>query len=388
MTRTFTEILAELPRFRKAAEEIREILLANLVMISEIPAPTFGEEERIQLIQQRFSECGLQNCSTDEKGNGVGVIPGERDNNILLVAHADTVFPEGVDHTVTLQSNTATGPGLGDNSLACAVLVTLPTLLDYLGIRLNASLILMAAARSLGRGNLEGLRFFLANNPDPLRAGLCIEGVPLGRLNFSSIGMLRGEITVSVPEEYDWTRFGATNAIVTLNEMINRLNEIRMPRRPRTSIVIGSIEGGKGFDTIATQAVLRLEIRSESAPIVREVRENLEDIASEVSSRTGARVKVEVVARRRPGGIPFSHPMARCARRIMRALDVTPRIFPSTSELSAFIARRIPALTVGISRGEHLNEVNETVEIEPMFVGLAQLIGLLLAVDGGFCDED
>lgn len=388
MAKRCTDILARLPDIRKETRKLRDIILANLAMIAEIPAPTFGEEHRVRFLQQRFSECGLQNCSTDEGGNALAAIPGEMDNNILAVAHADTPFPDTVDHTMTLRAKTAIGPGVADNSLGLAVLVSLPTVLDHLGIDLKASLFLMGASRSLGRGNLEGLTFFLENNRMPIRAGVCLEGVGLGRLSFASIGMLRGEIRVSVPEEYDWTRFGVTSAILVLNDVINRINEIRLPKRPRSSIVLGSVEGGKSYDTIATQALLRFEIRSESGDMVRQIRRQMGDIATEVSSNTGAKVVVEVFARRQPGGIAFGHPLAGQTRRILRALRIPPRIPPSMSELSAFIDRQIPAITLGVTTGKNIGEPNETVDIEPISAGITQVIGVLLAVDGGYCDED
>ena len=387
MARKFKEIIEMLPRIRKGAMEIREILLANLAMIAEIPAPTFGEERRMGLLVQRFSECGLQNCSIDEVGNGVGLVPGEKDNNILVVAHADTVFTAGVDHTMNLQADFATGVGLADNSLGLAAVATLPTVLEHLGLELESTLVLMGACRSLGRGDLEGLKFFLNNRAMPLRAGVCVEGCQLGRLSFSSIGMLRGEISVTVPEEYDWTRFGATGAIVTLNEVITQMSRIRLPRRPRTEIVMGSVEGGKSFDTVATQAVLRFEIRSESAVIVGEVSQQINDIVAETAAKTGAQVTLARIARRRPGGISFGHPLARRVRSILRAFDLNARSSPSVSELSAFVERNIPAVTVGITRGEQLNEVGEVIGIKRIATGIAQLVGILLAIDGGFCDE-
>ena len=73
---------------------------------------------------------------------------------------------------------------------------------------------------------------------------------------------------------------------------------------------------------------------------------------------------------------------------IIGGLQIEPRLAPSTSELSAFISRNIPAVTIGISTIENLNKLNETVHIAPIPTGIAQLIGLLLAVDGGFCDVD
>ncbi len=280
------------------------------------------------------------------------------------------------------------GPGVADNSLGIAILASLPTLLERMDLRFASNIILMGASRSLGRGNLEGLRFFLRNNALPIRAGICIGGVQLGRLSFASVGMVRGEISCNVLEEFDWTRFGATSAILVLNEVINRIQEIPIQKRPLTTIVIGSIEGGSTFNTIATSAIMKFEIRSESAGTVNKLRLRLEDIVAEVSTTTGAEVLLDAFARRRQGGIKFSHPLARHARNIIKGIGVQPRVSPNISELTALITRRIPAITIGLTTGENLNEPNEFVRIDPIFKGLAQLVGILQAIDGGYCDED
>jgi len=386
MKASFENILQALPHYREAVHQLREVLLANLIMIGEIPAPTFAEKARVKFLQQRFSECGLENASTDEADNGVGILPGtDGKNSILVVAHTDTVHDDSVDHTLTVQADSVTGPGVADNSLSLAVLATLPDLLNHLQIRLSSNLILLGSSRSLGRGDLEGLRFFLANNNLPITAAVCLEGVQLGRLSFASLGMLRGEINCVVPEEYDWTRFGASGAIVTLNEVINRLMDIPLPRRPRTSLVMGQIRGGTSFNTIAHKAVLRFEIRSESPDMVRQLRVQIQDILAEISSQTGSQVDLDILATRKTGGMKFNHPLARCSRAILEQLEVTPRISPSTSELSALIDRMIPAITLGLTTGSHLNEPGEVVQIEPVLTGLAQLIGILAAIDGGHC---
>jgi tripeptide aminopeptidase len=387
-TENVEQILESLPEIRDATQAAREIILANLLMIGEIPAPTFGETRRARFMQNRFTESGLHNSSSDGRGNALGILPGsQEDRNILLVAHMDTIFPPSVDHAFSVQADQIRGPGVGDNALGLAAVLTLPVLLELLDLRLRSNLILMGSARSLGRGNLEGLHFFLSKTPIPIQAGLCIEGIGLGRLSYQTIGMLRGEIVCSVPEEYDWTRFGASGAIVTLNEVINGILEIPLPKRPRTTIVLGSVEGGQSFNVIATKAILRFEIRSESHSLSSEIYQQIQDIVADVSTHSGSNVAVEIFARRRPGGIPFAHPLARHARTIMKELNIESYKSPSTSELAAFIERGIPAITIGITHGEHQNQLDETIVIEPIFTGLAQLIGILLCIDRGHCDE-
>lgn len=388
MDSSFNAILGSLPGIENKTKKLKEILLANLAMIGEIPAPTFEEEERIEFLINRFKESDIQRHSVDQVGNGVGIIEGENtDNNILVVAHADTVFDESVDHTIQIQPQKAMGPGVADNSLGLAVLATLPVFLEQLDINLNHNLILMATTRSLGRGNLEGLRFFLSNFDEPIKAGIGLEGVELGRLSHTSIGMRRGEIICRIPEQYDWSRFGDASAILTINDVINSINEIQLPKRPRTSIILGSIEGGSSFTT-ARKAVLRFEIRSESSEMVEDIHQQIEEIINKISSHSGESIELDIFAQRHPGGVPFSHPIVQKTRRIMNQLSIEPRPGPSTSELSAFIDRDIPAITLGISHGSDVREKGEAIDINPIYKGIAQVIGTLQTVDGGYCEED
>jgi acetylornithine deacetylase/succinyl-diaminopimelate desuccinylase-like protein len=388
MKQELSELIDELPSIEHQVRAMRDTLLSNLVMIGEMPAPTFREENRMRYLLRRFNEHQMLNCSTDEVGNGLGIIPGTTGNrNILIVAHMDTVFDESVDHTISIQPQRVTGPGVGDNSLGVAVLATFPAILGELGIELSSNLILMGSSRSLGHGNIEGLRFFLKNTDMQIHNGVCLEGVKLGRLSHTSIGMARCEVSYRLPEEYDWTRFGAVGSIVTINELINRILEIPIPKRPKTNIVLGSINGGRSFNSIATESQLRFEIRSESGDMVEQLRQRIEDIATEVSSHNGSEVAINILAQRRPGGISFSHPLAANARTLMSSLGINPRVTPSTSELSAFIDEHIPALTLGLTDGENLNKPEESIELEEIYTGLTQFLGILLAIDRGLCDE-
>lgn len=382
-------IIEALPGWQSALVDMREVALANLVMLGEIPAPTFGEAARVQFLSDRFSECGLASVSIDEAGNGLAVLPGsEGDRTIALVAHTDTVHEDTIDHSMSVDTNHVTGPGVGDNSLGAAALASLPTLLEHLGIQFKSNLVLIGAVRSLGRGDLEGLRFFLSNKEIPVHYGVCVEGMQLGRLSFNSIGMMRGEIRCQVPANYDWTGFGATGAITILNETINQINAIPLPKKPSSAIILGSIEGGSSYNTLATEASLCFEARSESGEVVDQIHELMHDIVTEMQYRSHAGVAFEVLARRKPGGIGFRHPLVRNVRAIMQALGIKPHVTPSLSELSAFIDNGIPAATIGLTKGERHNQENESIEIEPLFKGLAQLIGVLAAIDGGYCDHD
>lgn len=105
----------------------------------------------------------------------------------------------------------------------------------------------------------------------------------------------------------------------------------------------------------------------------------------EVSSKTGDHVELNIISRRSPGGIPFDAPLTKCAREVMKQLDIEPRLSPSISELAALIEKKIPALTLGITTGQ-LSKLDDTIQIDPIYKGLAQIIGTILAIDGGNCE--
>jgi tripeptide aminopeptidase len=384
-------------RLPAAMENFREMLLANLVMIGEIPAPTFGESQRIEFLKQRFDECGLFSCSTDEVGNGVGILPGVGGPprpSILVWAHADTPFSENINHSLCIQPDRVIGPGVADNSLGLAVLATLPTLLERLEIRLQSDLVLMGASRTLGRGNLEGLRFFLANNKLPLTAAVSVEGVYFGRLNYASLASLDGEIVCRVQKQ-DVPNNHSQGAIIILSGVIDRLRTMSVPSdeevmtmaAPETTLILGSVEGGTSFKQPAREALLRFQVLSESDEALARVERRIRNIVEQVSSEMGATISFEVIARTNFGGLDREHPVVLQTRRIIAALGTQPLTERYSSSVSSFVEQGIPAVTVGITTGQNLNEPDEEVAIEPMLKGVAQLVGTLLAIDGGCCDR-
>jgi len=382
------EILERLPEYRAQLEKVRDVFLANLVMTGEIPSPTFAEQERARFMANRLSDLGLAETSLDEKWNAAGVIPGRSGKrNIMAVAHLDTIFPQEMDHNVTVESDRLIAPGIADNALGIATLISLPAILDALDLQLESDIILLGSARSIGHGDLEGMRFFLENNSKSIHSGICVEGVPLGRLNLSSLGMLQCSINCRLPDKYDWTQFGASGAVEILNKIVNRILSIPLPQQPRTNIVMERLDIGRAFHRVANRGVLQFEIRSESLGMTSELEDEIVHIVAEERYKTRADISFEVVARRNPGGISFKHNLAQNVRAIMETLSIEPRIAPSTSELSGFIDAGIPAVTIGISSGVNLREQDEAILLEPIFTGIAQLVGILQAIDRGCCEE-
>lgn len=371
---------------RDKLKNLREILFANVVMAGEIPAPT-GHERRItRFLSDRFTECGLDNISLDQAGNVAGVITGKTGRrNLLVAAHVDKIWAETADHTVSVGVGRMSGRGLADNSLGAAVLATLPLILAELEIELDSNLILLGTTRSFGRGNLRGMRFFLENSESEIHSALCLEGIDLGRLSFSSLGMARGEITVEQSGSSGETGDGVEQAEVVevLSEAVQAMLEINQREGQSTRVLIGSIEAGSGHSVPPRSGVIRFEIRSLDAGRVARVEKEIAALVESLSGRAGISSRIEMIAHRQPGDLGAKHPLVREARETLEALGIDSRVEPSVSELAPLLEKRIPSLTLGVTRGENRHSPQESIYLDPIFDGLAQLVSVLQFMDAG-----
>jgi hypothetical protein len=95
---------------------------------------------------------------------------------------------------------------------------------------------------------------------------------------------------------------------------------------------------------------------------------------------------LERVSNQRAASLRYNHPLVKAVVGIMKTLGLEPFSEPSESELSIFLSRQIPAVTLGITHGEGYQQTDATMQIEPMFKGIAQIIGTIMAMDAGVCD--
>ena len=398
----------DLARLPEDLAPLREELLSNTVMLSQIPAPSGGEEERVRYMLDRFVSAGLSEASPDMFGNAVATLPGRTgERKLMVVAHVDTTAAATVDHNVTVSSDCLTGPGISDNSLGAAVVSMLPTCLDHLGIRLDSDLRIVGSVNSLDRANHDGLRLHLDNmaspglshggggplveadatdanlSPERIEAGICVEGISQGRLNYFSIGTIRGDISCDVQPTGYSRSYGSESAVVVLNQIINRLLSIEVPQRPFTKISINRVRAGRYYDVEPDHAELSFEVNSHSDAMIERIEREIADVVAENSARHAVNSHLDVFFRRRAGGLSYSHPLVRGAHEVMLALGIEADQGHSPSELNEFISRGIPAMTIGITRGEKHRSKPDHVLIEPILRGVAQLIGVLLMADRG-----
>ena len=381
-------IIDQLPEIATRIQSIRDIILANIVLLGQIPAPTFGEKNRALAFLERLIEFQVDECSFDQYGNPLGIMKGTSTSKppIFVNAHLDTVFNKDIVYNFMVKENFIQGPGLCDNSFGVGVLASIPAILKELNITLESDLVLAGTIHSLGKGNYQGTRHLLKTWPTPIRGAVCIESIELGLLNFFSNGMVRCDIKCSAIKEAP--EKNRHNAILILNEVINNIMEICLPVRPSSKINIGTISGGEDYSISAVTARLGIELSSNSNKIVKSMLNNIKSIIEDIGHKYVVDIKLNIISNLKPCRLNYDHPLVKTSVSILNKLDLEPIIEPKESNISIFLANNIPAINVGLTYGKNCYQGNARLQIEPMYKGIAQLIGIIMAIDKGVCDEE
>jgi acetylornithine deacetylase/succinyl-diaminopimelate desuccinylase-like protein len=304
--------------------------------------------ERAKFIHGLFLQEGLEDVQMDAVGNVLARLesgtgdPQAATHPLVVSAHLDTVFPSGTDLAIHIEEGRLHGPGIGDNSLAVAGLCGLLWMLRERRLELPFDLWLAANVCEEGLGDLRGMKAITERFGAAPRAYIVLEGMALGHIYHRGLGVRRHRISIQAEGGHSWIDAGRPSAIHELTRLATRITRLEVPQAPRTTLNIGVIGGGTSVNTIAAEASLELDLRSESP-------EALEALAQEVEktcqpfNREGVEVTVEVIGRRPAGEIPADHPLVLLAAASLRAQGLEPKLSIGSTDANFPLSQGLPA---------------------------------------------
>ena len=153
------------------------------------------------------------------------------------------------------------------------------------------------------------------------------------------------------------------------------------PQTPRTTFNIGLIEGGHSVNSLATDAGLYLDLRSQDPAALADLEQQVMAIVERCRAEEGDRVRfsTKVVGDRPAGLIDQDHPLVQGAGAALRAVSIEPTYDSGSTDANLLLAEGVPAVTIGITRGGNAHRPDEYIEIAPLAAGMRQLVLLTLA---------
>lgn len=346
------------------------------VEIQQVPAPTFEEGERAEFVRAKFSEAGLSDVEIDATGNVYGRWRGGDAAPLVVSAHLDTVFPREIDLSAKRDAKRVFAPGIGDNSMGVAALLGLAWTLRARGFRPRGDIWFAANTCEEGLGDLRGMKAVVDRFGANVTGYLVLEGAALGHVYHRGVGVHRYKIVAKAAGGHAWSDYGQPSAIHELAALTSRIAALELPKSPRTTLNVGKIIGGTSINTIAGEASLELDMRSESPAALTGLVAAV-DALIEAANRPEVRIEAKTIGARPAGEISASHPFVKLAVECTRAQGLDMSLVSGSTDANVPLSRGIPAVVMGVTRGGGAHTVNEFIETEFVERGMAALAAFL-----------
>ncbi len=241
-------------------------LLRQLIHeLCAIPAPSYEEDARAAYVKNWLERHGAEGVFVDEAKNVIWPMGDTGSNEVVVcMAHTDTVFPDRTPMPFREENGRYYCPGVTDDTAQLAVLLV--SALYWQKQTPRCGLIIVANSCEEGLGNLKGSHAIVERYGSRLRELVTIDGTNLYEIVDRAVGSHRYRVTAVTEGGHSFGNFGRPNAIHELAKLVSALYELPVPSEhgSKTTFNVGTISGGTSVNTIAQEAQMLYEYRSDS----------------------------------------------------------------------------------------------------------------------------
>ena len=366
----------------KYIEEHKDEAFELLVELAQIPAPSNQEEKRAEFIKKWLEAQGAEGVYIDEALNVIYPV-GVTETNPLVVfaAHSDVVFGDTDQLPLVIEDGLIKCPGVGDDTANLVMLLmTAKYIAEQKILPKEGGMLLVANSGEEGLGNLKGSRQLVKDFGQRMKEFISFDCTAHALIN-GAVGSKRFKVEMKTEGGHSFSNFGNKNAIAYLSAMIQELYQIQVPEKGITTYNVGTISGGTSVNTIAQQAEMLYEFRSDEKESI-EIMEEKFNAVIEAYRQKGVEVNVTVVGER-PCSAEVdervqSEMAGRIADAIQRYFGWQPSASKASTDCNIPLAAGIPAVCTGCILGQGAHTREEYVEIDSLLPGLKVAFELIL----------
>lgn len=347
-----------------------------------IPAPSHHEERRAAYIWNWFQARGMQ-AEIDDALNVICEV-GAKDarETVIVMAHTDTVFPDMEPMPLHEEEGKMFCPGVGDDTTNVAAMMLMAHYLHSHGFRPSCRVVFVANSCEEGLGNLKGCKAIMHAYGEGVKAFLSLDG-GIDSVCARAVGSSRYSITARTQGGHSFADFGNRNAIEVLAKLTCALYEQQVPVREGsvTTYNVGMISGGTSVNTIAQEAQMLYEYRSNDAVCLDVMRNQLERILNDQKS-ADAKIEVELLGLRpcgRGGDEEAQSALENaCCDALALYAGTKPEVRAGSTDCNVPLSMGIASACFGVylGAGEHTRE--EWVQLDSIAGGMKAAMSVLL----------
>ena len=365
---------------KKYVEEHTERMYETLKELCNIPAPSHSEHKRAEYCKSWLENVGAEGVYIDDALNVVFPLNCTGSDEItVFVAHTDTVFPDTEPMPCFDDGEKIYGPGVGDDTASLTVLLLMAEYFVENKILPSKGILFACNSCEEGLGNLKGTRQLFKDYDGRISRLISFDS-NLNVVADRCVGSHRYEVEVLTEGGHSYGAFGNNNAIEKLAGIISEIYKTEVPKiaDSRTTYNVGTVSGGTSVNTIAQNAKMLCEYRSDNRECLDVMRKRFEYIF-ESAKTEGVRVNIKKVGDRPCSNIGDGEieALKALAVPVIEGVIGEKVVFKSSStDCNIPLSLGVPAICVGVNihHGSHTRE--EWVEKRSMIPGLEIAIRL------------
>ena len=381
------------PQFKTATAFIdkdHERFVSELIALTQVPAPPFKEQKRGDAFLALMRQLSLSDVEMDEAGNVMGVRKGDGSGSMLAVlAHMDTVFPEGTDVTVKRDGGKFSAPGIGDNTRGLALMLALVRAMDAAKFQTSGDILFVGNVGEEGEGDLRGTKFVFQKGKykDRIKNFIAIDGGDQSTITNGGVGSRRYRVTFKGPGGHSYSAFGLVNPAFAMGNAIAKFSHVQVPKEPKTTYSIGVVRGGTSINAIPFEVSMDVDMRSESCDALKKVEDQLLAIvrdATEEENKARSTMEGKIVADpkligdRPCGKTAETSPLVQTVSAAVSAFGLKPELETSSTDANLPMTLGIPAVTIGRGPSFRAHSLDEYTVIDPKADAQAAQVALTI----------
>jgi acetylornithine deacetylase/succinyl-diaminopimelate desuccinylase-like protein len=369
------------PQFRTATafiEKDQPRFVSELIQLTEIPAPPFKEQRRARAYLEMLRQSGLTDVEMDQEGNVMGVRKGSGAGAgmVAVVAHLDTVFPEGTDVKVKREGTRLLAPGVGDNTRGAALMLAIIRAMNAAGFQTSKDVLFVGNVGEEGEGDLRGVKFLMQKGKYKGRITefIAIDGGDQSSITRGGVGSRRYRVAFKGPGGHSYGAFGLVNPAYAMGNAIAKFSRIQVPERPKTTYNVGLVSGGTSVNSIPFEMQMVIDMRSVDCAELKKVEDQFLTIVREsVDEENGARstregkvsADTKMIGDRPCGETSLTSPIVQKTSAVVKAFGLAPSYSISSTDANLPMSLGIPAVTIGRGPGARAHALDEWTIVDP-----------------------
>ena len=351
----------------------------ELITLTEIPAPPFKEKARAAAYLEMLRGLGLSDVEMDAEGNVMGIRRGTGNAAnrpvLAVLAHLDTVFPEGTDVRVKRDGTKLMAPGVGDDTRGLALILSIIRAMDAATFQTPKDILFVGNVGEEGEGDLRGVKYLLQRGKykDRIKSFISIDGGDQGPVVNGALGSKRYRVAFKGPGGHSYNAFGLVSPAFAMGTAIAKFSRVMVPAKPKTTFNVGVVGGGTSVNSIPTEMFMDVDMRSESPgelnklvttfqSIIREAVDEENRTRSTAQGKVSAEVKL--IGDRPSGETAISSSLVQSTTAAVKAFGLTPTYGIGSTDSNIPISLGIPAVTIGRGNSARSHALDEWVDIE------------------------